>query len=257
MIKVLIVDSDRQAALDYGGYLGQFGYEVEHALDGEEGLEKVKKNKPDIIISEIELPKLDGISLLEALKKDGKTRDIPVLFLTKVEDIEKRADAARLGVTVYFVKSNTSKEVLVNWIKELAGTVGVAQGGKDKERVNILLVEDDPLMLNMYQKVFNYEGFKIEIAKDGEEGLEKAKSQRPNLILLDIMMPRLDGLDLLKKLKADSNLTNIPVVMLTNLSGVKYAKESLSLGAKEFLVKSEHDPKEVVEIVKKILSATG
>ena len=132
----------------------------------------------------------------------------------------------------------------------------MAQGGEDKERVNILLVEDDPLMLNMYQKAFSYEGFEIEIAKDGEEGLEKAKSQRPNLILLDIMMPRLDGLELLKKFKADSNLTNIPVVMLTNLSGVKYEKESLSLGAKEFLVKSEHDPKEVVEIVKKVLSVT-
>ena len=71
MVKVLIVDSDQQVALDYGGYLGQFGYEVEQALDGEEGLEKVRKNKPDIIISEIELPKLDGISLLEILKKDG------------------------------------------------------------------------------------------------------------------------------------------------------------------------------------------
>jgi len=120
MIKVLIADSDERSASDTGGHLRHMGFDVDYALDGEECFKKAKKNKPNVIISEINLPKLDGISLLKALKKSKKTRGIPVFFLTDVEDIQKRAEAAQLGVSVYFIKSNTSKEILDNWIKEIS-----------------------------------------------------------------------------------------------------------------------------------------
>lgn len=120
MVKVLIADSNKQAATDTGGHLRHMGYEVDYALDGKECLKKVNKGKPNIIISEIDLPNLDGISLLKKLKKNKKTKNIPIFILTNVEDIEKRTEATSLGVSVYFLKSKTSKEVLDNWIKELA-----------------------------------------------------------------------------------------------------------------------------------------
>ncbi|MFC1727721.1 response regulator transcription factor [Patescibacteria group bacterium] len=118
----------------------------------------------------------------------------------------------------------------------------------------ILLIEDDPLMLRLYKKIFTFEKHEVEIAKDGEEGLKKAKEINPTLILLDIMMPKVHGLQVLEKLKADEATKKIPVVILTNLAGEKDAEAGLAKGAVKYLIKSEHDPKEVAEIVKGVLA---
>lgn len=118
----------------------------------------------------------------------------------------------------------------------------------------ILIVEDDPLMSRMYQKIFSFEKYEVDLAHDGEEGLSKAQSSSPTLILLDVMMPKMNGLQVLEKLKADDRTKAIPVIMLTNLAGQQDAEMALSKGAVKYLIKSEHEPKEVTDIVKGILA---
>jgi DNA-binding response OmpR family regulator len=118
----------------------------------------------------------------------------------------------------------------------------------------ILIVEDDPLMSRMYQKIFTFEKYDVDMAHDGEEGLEKARSGSPTLIMLDVMMPKMNGLQVLEKLKADDRTKGIPVVMLTNLAGQQDAETALSKGAIKYLIKSEHEPKEVTDMVKEILA---
>ena len=119
--------------------------------------------------------------------------------------------------------------------------------------MKILIVEDDPLMSRMYQKTFVFEGYQVELAEDGQEGVNKAKSDKPNLILLDIMMPKMDGIKALEALKADESTKNIHVVMLTNLSESTRAEEALSKGAIRYIIKSENDPKQVIDLVKEVL----
>lgn len=118
----------------------------------------------------------------------------------------------------------------------------------------ILIVEDDPLMSRMYQKIFSFENYEIVQAGDGEEGLEKAKTTNPTLILLDVMMPKMNGLQVLDKLKLDPDTKGIPVIMLTNLAGQQDAETALAKGAVKYIVKSEYEPKEVVSMVKEILA---
>lgn len=118
----------------------------------------------------------------------------------------------------------------------------------------ILIIEDDPLMIRLYQKTFTFDGHDVEIAQDGEEGLVKAKEVKPTLILLDIMMPKMNGLELLEKLKADEALKDIPVVVLTNLAGEHDAQEALSRGAIRYIIKSEQEPKDVTKVVEEILA---
>lgn len=118
----------------------------------------------------------------------------------------------------------------------------------------ILIVEDDSLMLRMYQKIFTLEKYEVEVATNGEEGIEKTKATNPTLILLDVMMPKMNGLQALEKLKANPDTAKIPVVMLTNLAGQQDAEEALLKGAVKYIVKSEHDPKEIVAMVKEILA---
>lgn len=117
----------------------------------------------------------------------------------------------------------------------------------------LLLIEDDPMMLKMYQKAFNLEGFEVELAANGQDGLTKAKQQDLSLILLDVMMPKMDGFEVLAKLKLEPATKNIPVIILTNLAGQQDADRAISMGAVKYLVKSEYDPKEIVSIIKEVL----
>ena len=118
----------------------------------------------------------------------------------------------------------------------------------------ILIVEDDPLMSRMYQKIFTFEGYGVEMASDGQEGLEKARTVKPTLILLDIMMPKMNGLEVLEKLKKDPDMKAIPVVILTNLAGQQDAETALMKGAVKYIVKSEYEPKQVANMIKEILA---
>jgi CheY-like chemotaxis protein len=118
----------------------------------------------------------------------------------------------------------------------------------------LLIVEDDVLLSRLYQKVFTSEGYQVEMAPDGEAGMVAAKKVKPTLILLDIMMPKLNGLEVLTRLKADPETKNIPVIVLTNLADDKYAEEALQQGAVRYIVKSEHKPKQVEEIVRGIIA---
>lgn len=126
-----------------------------------------------------------------------------------------------------------------------------------KSYMKILLIEDDPLMVKLYQKVFQREGYEVETAERGLAGLQKAKVGKPDLILLDIMMPEMDGFEVMTKLKEDQTTVNIPIIALTNLSGEQDAQKALQMGAKKYIVKSEHDPNEVVEIVKSVFNEKG
>lgn len=118
----------------------------------------------------------------------------------------------------------------------------------------ILVVEDDPLMSRMYQKIFTFEGYEVELAGDGEEGIEKTRSLKPTLVLLDVMMPKMNGLQVLEKLKADPETKGIPIVMLTNLAGQQDAETAMAKGAVKYIVKSEYEPKQVTSMVKEILA---
>lgn len=113
----------------------------------------------------------------------------------------------------------------------------------------ILIIEDDPYVQRFYKRLFDTSDHMTDIAGGGAEGLEKAKTMLPDLILLDVMMPEMNGLEVLAKLKADELLKHIPVVMLTVLSDTGTVSEATKLGATGFLIKSEIDPKELTNKV--------
>lgn len=118
----------------------------------------------------------------------------------------------------------------------------------------LLLIDDDPLLLRMYQTKFQADGMEVETASDGIDGLAKISSFQPDLVLLDVMMPKMNGLDVLKKIKENEQTKKIPVVMLTNVSSSDTDEQSgLALGAVAYLVKAHYTPKEVLQKVKEIL----
>jgi CheY-like chemotaxis protein len=120
--------------------------------------------------------------------------------------------------------------------------------------IKVLIVEDDPLMSRMYQKIFSFEKYEVAMAGDGEEALAKVVEFSPTIILLDVMMPKMNGLQVLERLKTNPATKSIPVVMLTNLAGQQDAETALSKGAVKYIVKSEHEPKEIADMVNEIVA---
>lgn len=117
----------------------------------------------------------------------------------------------------------------------------------------ILLVEDDPFLSEIYATKFEEGGFAVSILENGVLGIEKIKEQKPDIILLDIVMPKVDGFELLRMIKDDSEAVNIPVVILSNLGEQENVERGLALGAAAYLVKAHYTPTEVVAKVKSIL----
>jgi DNA-binding response OmpR family regulator len=117
----------------------------------------------------------------------------------------------------------------------------------------ILIIEDDPFLSEMYAAKFTESGFETEVAIDGKEGLAKVKDIQPNLVLLDIVLPKMDGFEVLKKIKEDRKLKEIPVILLTNLGQKSEVEKGIALGAAEYIIKAHFTPTAIVAKVKRIL----
>lgn len=124
----------------------------------------------------------------------------------------------------------------------------------------IAIIEDDALLSEMYSQKFKKDGYQVVRASDGEQGLKLIKQERPNLILLDIMMPKMNGLQVLQAIKADpdNQIKNTPIILLTNLGrSMQDVNRGLELGAVAYLIKSQVKPADVVAKVKEVLAASG
>lgn len=121
----------------------------------------------------------------------------------------------------------------------------------------ILLIEDDPLLSRMYGKLFTIHKYEFTGDLDPESGLAQAKTLQPDLILLDIMMPKMNGLEVLEALKADPATKSIPVVMITNIEDHDTEEKSKAGGAVGYLVKSRFDPDETISYIAKVLKETS
>jgi CheY-like chemotaxis protein len=119
-----------------------------------------------------------------------------------------------------------------------------------KQPIKIFIIEDDQFYLKIYKKKFEVDGYQVEIASNGEEGLAKMGEFKPDIVLLDIMMPKLDGFDVLDKMKADARLKDVPVIMMTNLSTQEDMEKAKQKGAVDYIVKSDVTPSQVVTQIK-------
>lgn len=122
-----------------------------------------------------------------------------------------------------------------------------------KSKIKILIVEDEEFLLDLFHIKFEQAGFEVLKAENGEAGLSLAKMELPDLILLDILMPQVDGYDMLRKIKTDGETKKIPVIIFSNLSQKEEIEKGLKLGAKDFIIKTSVTPAEMVAKVKEFL----
>ncbi|MBU0671291.1 MAG: response regulator [Patescibacteria group bacterium] len=122
-----------------------------------------------------------------------------------------------------------------------------------EKKIKIGLVEDDKFLSKMYQSKLGMEGFEVFAAYDGQEGLDMVRAKKPDIVLLDLVLPKLEGWDVLKALKDDLNTKDIPVIILSNLGQEEDVRKGQAMGAADYLIKAHFIPKEVIEKIRTIL----
>lgn len=121
----------------------------------------------------------------------------------------------------------------------------------------ILIVDDEEILRKIYSDRLTFEGFTVETARDGEEALAKIRTSPPDLILLDILMPKLNGLQVLEQLNTEPALKKIPVIVLSNVANDENIKKALTLGAKDYLLKTNFSPNEIINKIKILIDSTA
>ena len=204
---VLVSEDDRPTSEILTINLVNSGYSVAHAYDGIEAVEKAKSLKPFAILLDIMLPKKDGWDVLNELKTDKDTKNIPVI-ITSIIDNKDLGFA--LGATDYLIKP-IEKESLIHTLSQFTLT-----SKRKKRQVNILLVDDDPIVHKMIGKILADEGFNLVHAYNGEEGLKMSIELKPDLILLDLIMPDIDGFEVAENIKKHPISAQIPIFIITS-----------------------------------------
>jgi CheY-like chemotaxis protein len=198
---ILIIDDELDALDLLTRTLTGDGFRVITARTGEEGLELAKRENPAVITLDVELPGSDGWQVLKAFKADPDLAHIPIILCTIVDD-KNRGHA--LGASEFLVKPINRAE-LVTVVGKFASM----------ERCHALLVEDDPASREMMVRTIAKSGCQVTEANNGLAALEALSRIRPSVIILDLMMPGMDGFEFLDKLQSREEDRNIPVVVLT------------------------------------------
>lgn len=200
---VLVIDDDPAARDMMGRILTKEGYRAEFATGGEEGIRLAKELKPSVITLDVFMPGMDGWAVLQALKADPDTTEIPVIIASMGGD---RNVGFALGASDY-----VPKPIDRNRLVEVLGRYHCADG----ERCCVLVVEDDKVTREMLAAMLGRHGWEVMEAGNGLEGLDCLDRSEPDLILLDLMMPEMDGFQFVNAIKERPNAERIPIVVLT------------------------------------------
>lgn len=231
---IVVIDDDANVRHLMERFLTREGFTVHTAADGASGVELVRIHKPMAVTSDIMMPGMDGWSVLSAIKNDPEIADIPVIMLTM-------GDTQELGFALGafdFLSKPLDRQQLLRALQRINLPTGPS--------ANILVVEDDADTRELLHRTLEREGWLVRVAVDGVNALESIEDSIPDLILLDLMMPRLDGFGVLKALRENDAWARIPVVILTAKDLTLDERMLLSQSSAAVLEKGAVPPSEVL-----------
>jgi signal transduction histidine kinase/DNA-binding response OmpR family regulator len=237
--RVLVVDDDAAARDLIGRFLAREGYDVAVASGGEEALRMARESRPDIITLDVIMPHVDGWTVLSELKEDPALSQVPVILLTMTDD---RKLGYALGAAEFINKP-------IDWelFSEVLHRYDVDRGAP------ALVVDDDPMARDMLKRALERESFTVVQAENGRVALERVEEMRPSLILLDLMMPEMDGFDFLAQLRRRPQWQSIPVVVVTAKSLDSNDRARLNGNVARILQKGSYEREELLAEVRRLV----
>ena len=236
---ILVIDDDLEVRYVIGQYLISKGYEVEYAGDGTEGLAKARSIQPFAVTLDVMMPNKDGWTILNDLKEDPATRQIPVILISIIGNKN-----AGYGISAfeYFVKP-VSNSKLIHAFNKL-------ENYTKKKIEKIVIVDDDETEFEDYKDIFKNDNIRIDYIKDSEIAFSKILEIQPDLIILDLLMPNVDGISLSYKLKSNVETKHIPIIISTEKNINEHDRNELNKIVEDITVKSKGHPLDALKIVR-------
>jgi signal transduction histidine kinase/DNA-binding response OmpR family regulator/putative methionine-R-sulfoxide reductase with GAF domain len=239
---VLVIDDDMTARDLIADYLRQAGFAVVTAAGGREGLKRAKELHPIAITLDVIMPDLDGWTVLAAMRGDPQLANIPVVMTTIVDE---RRQGMALGAVGYLTKP-IDREKLVELMQRFKAPSGLTR---------VLVVEDDPVQRERLRGWLGPQQWLLSEAENGRVALDRLKEKTPDVILLDLMMPEMDGFQLVATLQEHPTWRDIPVIVITARDLSMQERARLNLGVETVLLKEQFSPADLIEKIRHLVAA--
>jgi len=246
-LAMLVIEDDERSAELLRIFLEDGGFSVTVARDGEEGIEAARRLCPAAIVLDLLLPRASGWDVLSELKGDRALADIPVVIVSMVDE---RGKGYALGAAGFLVKPVDRDELLGALRPLLTGADAI-----DGEPVTVLAVDDDPVALELVAAILGPEGYRVLWAQGGQDGIDLALRERPALVILDLLMPGLDGFEVVEQLRADPRTADIPIVVLTSKAIGEADRERLNSRIAHLAEKGHFSRAEFIQLVRRCCRA--
>jgi len=286
--RIIVVEDDAVLRDVLAGKLEKNGYIVDKAQDGVVAMETIRAVKPDCVLLDILMPRMGGIEVLEQLHADPILREVPVIIISNSGQPVEIKRAQELGAREFLIKAVFDPNEVLEKIERVlscndAGDKGgwcvrtqnvtasdpveipvvnnpiapaavSAQTSAVGDKVFVLVIEDDKFLRELLVRKLASEGFDVQNAIDAQAAFAILAERKPNIILLDLILPGVDGFEILTRIKADQKIASVPVVILSNLGQKEDLEKAMALGAKDFMVKANFTLDEIVAKVRGILA---
>lgn len=283
--KILVVEDDQVLRDVLTEKLEQTGYETAAAEDGVQAMDMIRANRPDLILLDILMPRKSGMEVMEELKADSDLSTIPIIVISNSGQPVEIKRARELGARDFLVKAifdpnevlNKVSNVFAQDMRQPASAeedVAPAIEMKKEEpvasiptppqtkktdtstavvsdQIKVLVVEDDDFLRGLFDRKLMARGLSVNSTMNAGEAFDSLEKRQPDIIMLDLMLPGIDGFDILATLKKDKRFKDIPVIIISNLGQKKDIDKAFELGASDFLVKSSLT---LDEIINRVLS---
>lgn len=248
------------------------GFLIEAEEDGETGLAKAKEMNPDAIILDILLPKMNGIEVLRALKKDETLTSIPVLVISNSGQPVEISEIMQLGAQDCLIKTTFTPEEVIERIKRMIAPTDTSQASPvapsvsstplqsaptqtTASKARIVIAEDDKFLRELASRKLESAGYTLRACIDGADALKSIIEDKPDLVLLDVIMPDIDGFEVLKRLREnpDPTIAKTKVIILSNLGQESDMQKGKELNATDYLIKANFTMDEITQKVEAAL----
>jgi PAS domain S-box-containing protein len=230
----LVIEDSPESARQLDRYLSGVGIRAQVYPRGEGAMEEALGIQPDVILLDIMLPEMHGWDVLRKLKEEPGTKDIPVIIISMLDEKSK---GLKLGAAAYLVKPVSRAQFEKTLLEVVHREPECATALVVEMQSLVLLAEDNESNIRTMSNYLEAKGHKIAVARNGVEAIEMARDIRPSLILMDIQMPVMDGLEATRRIRADEKTADIPIIALTALAMPGDRERCLEAGANEYLSK--------------------
>lgn len=269
MARIIIVEDDPMIAEIYQRKFSDSGFEVLTATSGDQVLNIAKKEKIDVVLLDLIMPKMDGFEVTKNLRNGGYDPNIQILIFSNLNQQDKVDQALKVGANGFIAKSNYTPSELVAEVKRrlnqyeeqkkneerrTEAMIAKNTGENRTEKKRILIIEDEEIFIELFGEKLRQDGYEVVTAKNGAWGVKEALNGDFDLFLIDMVMPAMTGEEMVARLKLEEKTKNTPIIILSASAEDSDAKRVEKMGIAAFIIKTKIIPSELSKKIAEILN---